>query len=292
MARADRRRAQREARAARPGNRHTGGGKRTAPASAIENQLFFTRLRNQAKWAFALMVVVFGAGFAFLGVGSGGLDLGSLIQDAFGTKGSSGTSVSKALSEVDKHPRQAQGYKVLADAYVRKGRTADAVSALEQYVRLAPKDAAQIARLGKLQSDEARAALTDAQAAYASQQYATAGSTFGASPSSTFGQALGQDPITQAVTTKVSTATQQATSRYQTAAAAAIATFQRLTKALPNQDSYFQLARAGEEFQNTKVAVAAYTALLKRHLVTDTATKRGIKARIAALQPAAKQGGG
>src|SRR5439155_507056 len=175
MARAAPRRAQREARAARPGNRHTGGGKRTAPASAIENQLFFTRLRNQAKWAFALMVVVFGAGFAFLGVGCGGLDLGSLIQDAFGTKGSSGTS------------------------------------------------------------------------------------------------------ITQAVTTKVSTATQQATSRYQTAAAAAIATFQRLTKALPNQDSYFQLARAGEEFQNTKVAVAANTALLKRHLVTDAATKRGIK---------------
>src|SRR5436305_2128804 len=199
MARADRRRAQREARNARSsGARRTGSGSRSAPAKAIESQLFFTRLRTRAKWVFALMVVVFGAGFAFLGVGSGGLDLGQLIRDAFGAKGSTGTSVSKALSEVDKHPRQAQGYKVLADAYVRKGRTADAVSALEQYVRLAPKDAAQIARLGKLQSDEARAALTDAQAAYASQQYATAGSTFGASPSSTFGQALGQDPITQA----------------------------------------------------------------------------------------------
>src|SRR5690242_17283795 len=111
MARADRRRAQREARAARPANRRTGGGRRTVPASAIENQLFFTRLRSQAKWAFALMVVVFGVGFAFLGVGSGGLDLGSLIQDAFGTKGGGGTSISKAQKEVAKHPRQAQGYK-------------------------------------------------------------------------------------------------------------------------------------------------------------------------------------
>jgi tetratricopeptide (TPR) repeat protein len=290
MARADRRRAQREARNARAGGRRTPGGSRSAPARAIENQLFFTRLRNQAKWAFALMVIVFGAGFAFLGVGSGGLDLGQLIRDTFGAKGSSGTSISKALKEVDKHPREAHAYKVLADAYERKGRTADAVATLQRYVTLAPKDTTQIERLAKLQSAQARTALTDAQSAYAAQQYALAGSTFGASPTSTFGQALGQDPITQAVSTKVTAATQEATSRYQTASSSAIATFQRLTKARPDQQSYFELARAGEEFQNTSVAVGAYRSLLK--LVNDPATKRGIKARIAALQPAPKKGGG
>src|SRR5436190_16747815 len=124
VARADRRRAQREARNARAsGRRRSGGGSggsRNTPAGAIENQLFFTRLRTQAKWAFALMVIVFGAGFAFLGVGSGGLDLGQLIRDAFGNKGSSGTSISKAQDEVTKHPRQAHAYKLLADAYERK----------------------------------------------------------------------------------------------------------------------------------------------------------------------------
>ena len=235
------------------------------------------------------MVIVFGAGFAFLGVGSGGLDLGSLIRDTFGNKGSSGTSISSAQKQVAKHPRDAHAYKVLADAYERKGRTAEAAAALQQYVALRPKDAAQLEHLAKLQSNEARAALQDAQTAYTAQQYALAGSTFGASPTSKFGQALGQDPITQAVSTKVTSATQEATSRYQSASSAAIATFQKLTKARPDQASYFVLARAAEEFQNTPVALSAYKALLK--LVSDPATKRGIKARIAALQPAPKKGG-
>jgi len=42
------------------------------------------------------MVIVFVVGFVFLGVGSGGLDLQSLVQDVFGKKGSSGTSIAKA----------------------------------------------------------------------------------------------------------------------------------------------------------------------------------------------------
>ena len=54
-------------------------------------------------------------------------------------------------------------------------------------------------------------------AAYAEQQTAFAGSTFGPSPSSKLGQALGQDPITQAVSTKVSTRVQEATTKYSTA---------------------------------------------------------------------------
>src|SRR5438045_8935064 len=105
MARADRRRAQREARNAREAARRS--SKRYQAARVIENALFFTRLRTQAKWAFAVMVIVFGAGFAFLGVGSGGLDLGSLIRDTFGTKGGGGTSISKAEKEVAKHPHEA-----------------------------------------------------------------------------------------------------------------------------------------------------------------------------------------
>src|SRR5205823_3278367 len=83
-------------------------------------------------------VIVFAVGFAFLGVGSGGLDLASLVQSVFGA-GSSGTSVSKALGKVHKHPNDAGAWKALADAYGSKGRTADQVKALERYVKLAPK---------------------------------------------------------------------------------------------------------------------------------------------------------
>ena len=48
--------------------------------------MFFPRLRNQAKWAFVFLILVFGGGFIFLGVGSGGLDLGQLLSDAFGNR--------------------------------------------------------------------------------------------------------------------------------------------------------------------------------------------------------------
>jgi tetratricopeptide (TPR) repeat protein len=293
MARVDRRRAAREARNARAagGRRPAKRGRSRGSASSIESTLFFTRLRTQAKWAFAVMVIVFGAGFAFLGVGSGGLDLGQMIRDTFGAKGGGGgTSISAAQKRVNEHPREAKAYKTLTDALERKGRTDEAITALEQYTRLAPKDAGQLARLGRLEFAQADAAATEANAAYTEQQTVYAGSTFGPSPSSKLGQALGSDPITQAVSTKVSTRVQEATTKYSTASAKTIATFQKLTKLKPGQDSYFNLAQAAEHFQNNKVALSAYRSLLK--VEKDTATRARIRAKIASLQASLKNRGG
>ena len=237
------------------------------------------------------MVLVFGVGFVFLGVGSGGLDLGSLIRDTFGAKGGGGgKSISAAQKEVSTHPRDPKAYKDLADALERKGRADEAISALEQYTTLAPKDTTQLARLGRLQYAQADNAAVEANAAYAEQQTAFAGSTFGPSPSSKLGQALGQDPITQAVSTKVSTRVQEATTKYSTASSKAIATFQKLAKLRPGQDSYFNLAQAAEHFRNDKVALSAYRSLLK--VEKDPGTKARIRAKIASLRPAVKKGGG
>lgn len=288
MARADRRSAAREARNARAADRRT-RGRRGTPARSIENQLFFTRLRTQAKWAFAVMVVVFGAGFAFLGVGSGGLDLGQMIQDAFGTGGSSGTSISSAQKEVAKHPREAHVYKTLADAYERKGRRADAIAALQQYAALKPQDTGQLERLANLQAATARIALQEAQQAFYDQQTALAGQTFGGSPTSKFAQATA-DPITAAVSAKVQRRVQEANAKYQSTSSAAIATLKRVAKIRPDQTSYFQLARTAEEFGDVRSAVGAYKKLLK--IIKDPATKRGIRAKVAQLQPRASKGGG
>jgi tetratricopeptide (TPR) repeat protein len=235
------------------------------------------------------MVIVFGAGFAFLGVGSGGLDLGQMIQDAFGTGGSSGTSISSAQKDVAKHPRQAHGYKVLADAYERKGRRADAIGALQQYAALKPKDTGQLERLANLQAATARAALQEAQQAFYDQQTATAGEAFGAAPTSKFAQALA-DPITAAVSAKVQQRAQIANAKYQSTSSAAIATLKRVAKIRPDQTSYFQLARTAEEFGDTSAAVGAYKKLLK--VIKDPATKRSIRAKVAQLQPQAPKGGG
>src|SRR5919198_1331950 len=100
--------------------------------------MFFPRLRNQAKWAFVLLIVVFAGGFVFLGVGSGGLDLGQLLRDAFGNKGPSSGSVSKAQEQVREHPRDGAARRNLATVLEKKGRTEEAIDAWSQYTALRP----------------------------------------------------------------------------------------------------------------------------------------------------------
>ncbi|TMK72538.1 MAG: hypothetical protein E6G50_03740 [Actinobacteria bacterium] len=237
------------------------------------------------------MVIVFGAGFAFLGVGSGGLDLGQMIRDTFGSKGSSGVpSVSAALKRTHEHPRDPAAWKSYADALEKKGRTNEAIGALENYTRLKPKDVPQLNRLGRLEYSQADASAAVAQAAYAQQQSVYASSTFGPSQSSKLGQALGQDPITQALSTKVSTSAQDATTKYSTASRKAVVTFQQVAKVAPGADSYFNLAQAAEHFQNNKVALGAYRSLLKYE--SDAGTKARIRAKIAQLEAALKKAGG
>ena len=233
---------------------------------------------------FVLLVLVFGAGFVFLGVGSGGLDLGSLLRDAFGRKGGSTPSLSKAREDVAKHPRSAAAYKKLADALSAKGKTEEAIATLEQYVKLAPKDTAQLSQLGRLEANHASTLQAAAQNAYVEQQTAGVGSTLGVTPTGKFGQALGTDPIQSAVSTKISTESTQAFSKYQAAATAAVKTFKRLAKLRPGVTSLLELATVAQQFSDTKTAVGAYKKLLK--LETDPATKAQIRAKIKALQPA------
>jgi predicted TPR repeat methyltransferase len=235
------------------------------------------------------MVVVFVVGFAFLGVGSGGLDLQSLVQDVFGAKGGGGTSISKALDNVHKHPRAAAAYKKLADAYQSKGRTDDAINALTQYVALRPKDTTQLQQLAQLEKTQADNALTSYQLAYYEQQTSSAGSAFGPSPSSKLGQAL-SDPITSAVSTRDSTRVQQAQIKYQTTSTKALATYRKLAKLQASQSSYFQLAQAAEHFGDTKAAIAAYRKVLK--LSSDPTTKAQVRAKIRSLRASSPQSGG
>ena len=77
MARADRRRAAREARHARA--RPTTGRARVA----AEQDMFFPKLRAQAKWVFVFLALVFGFGFVFFGVGSGSSGISDLLQGNF-----------------------------------------------------------------------------------------------------------------------------------------------------------------------------------------------------------------
>jgi predicted O-linked N-acetylglucosamine transferase (SPINDLY family) len=244
--------------------------------------MFFPRLRNQAKWAFVFLIIVFAGGFIFLGVGSGGLDLGQLMRDAFGRGGSSGPSVSEAQKKVAERPFNAQARKDLATALENKGRTADAIAAWLEYGKLRPKDVVALRHLGDLELGQANTNFQDAQLAALQQSQAAAGNQFRPS-SGKLGQALGNDPLTSAATTQASTTYQTAVTKYQTAANQAISTYQQIVKLQPkNQEALFALAQAADTLHQNPAAVSAYKRLLKLDL--DASTKAQIRARIKTLQ--------
>jgi tetratricopeptide (TPR) repeat protein len=252
--------------------------------------MFFPRLRNQAKWAFVFLILVFGGGFVFLGVGSGGLDLGQLIRDAFGNKGSSGTSISEAQKRVDERPLNAIRRKELANALEKKGRIDEAITAWTEYTKLRPKDVAALQHLGQLELGQADRFLREAQLASLAQQDAGVGSPFRPSSTDKFGQALGEDPIVAALSGKASTQLQQASVKYQTAATRAIATYQLIVKVRPDEQALFSLAQAADTLQQTPVAIRAYKRLLKFNL--DPATAAQIRQRVKTLQQSSAPTGG
>jgi len=244
--------------------------------------MFFPRLRNQAKWAFVFLIVIFAGGFVFLGVGSGGLDLGQLIRDAFGQSGSSGPSVSSAQKNVQEHPLDALARKQLAQALENKGRATEAISAWSEYTRLRPKDVVALRHLADLQLGQANIYLQQAQLASFAQSEAAAGAVF-LPTSGKLSQALGQDPFATAATTKASAELQSASAKYQSASSQAVSTYQQITKLEPaNQEALFALAQAADTLRQTAVAIGAYKRLLKLDL--DATTKGQIRERIKTLQ--------
>ncbi|MBA3735603.1 MAG: tetratricopeptide repeat protein [Actinobacteria bacterium] len=253
--------------------------------------MFFPRLRNQAKWAFVFLIFVFGGGFIFLGVGSGGLDIGQLLRDAFGNSGGSGTSVSEAQKEVQQRPFNPVARRDLANALEKKGRIDEAIGSWTEYVRLRPKDVAALRHLGQLELGQADRFFREAQLASLAQSDAGVGSAFRPSQSGKFSQALGQDPIAQALSTKAGTQLQEASIKYQTAATRAVGTYKAIVKLRPtDQQALFSLAQAADTLRQTAVAVSAYKRLLKFQL--DPSTAAQIRERIKTLQQTAQTPGG
>jgi tetratricopeptide (TPR) repeat protein len=265
-----------KARAAQKGRRrHASGGN-------PNQHLFFTRLRRKAKFAYVLLAVLFAITFAGLGVGSGGGGLDQLFN-GLNLFGSSGTSVSKALGEVKKHPTDKKGFRDLATAYEAKGDTANAITALEQYTTLAPKDVKAWSELGGLQLTQAQDYVTQYQNAAQNQQLAAPSQGF--APTGKLATALGTDPIEQAA---ASTSNGLTSGLYQSASQAfssAVGTYKKLVSLEPaNADAQFQLAQAAQTAGDRPTAIAAYKAYVK--LNPDSSTAAQVKQLIKQLQPA------
>ncbi len=223
------------------------------------------------------MVVVFAVGFAFLGVGSGGLDLASLVQSVFGA-GGGGTSISKAQGKVKKHPNDPSAWLALADAYGSKGRTSDQITALEHYVKLRPRDVSQLQNLAALEQSDATSA-QNANLAARQAQASVANSSFFAP------QLAGtSDPITNAEQQSVSTNERNTFTAYRAAVQRALATLAKLAKVQPSASSYDDLATAAAQFGENGIAIRAYTKELE--YTSDAGLKAQIRARIKSLRAA------
>src|SRR5262245_38795894 len=167
MARADRRRAVREARRVERRPRAAGGGQHV-----VEDTMFFPKLRNHAKWMFVLLAFVFVTSFVFLGVGSGSSGLGDLLQgnwsSVFGSSSSSSAQISKDQKRIDKNPEDYAAYRDMAAAQASDDKVDDAIATLVKLKAVNPKDVDGLTQLASLyvrKADTARTAAINAQSA-------------------------------------------------------------------------------------------------------------------------------
>src|SRR5919204_710703 len=219
MARADRRRAVREARRVDRRPRAAGGGARVA-----EDTMFFPKLRAHVKWMFVLLAFVFATGFVFLGVGSGSSGIGDLLQgnigDLFGGGSSSSSQVKKNEKLIAKNPKDYAAYRELAAAQAADGKLDDAIATLQKLKTVHPKDVDGLTQLAGLYLRKASDARTEAQNAQLQSQTFVSPTTFASASTTPWGKVYQSltGPVVQAVQTqqnsKLTTAYSKLTSAY------------------------------------------------------------------------------
>ena len=265
--------------------------------------MFFPKLRAQARWVFVFLAIVFAAGFAFLGVGSGS-NLGDVLSnftDIFQHGPSASSAVKKAQKEVRKHPDNAQAYRDLATAYETDNKTDRAILALERYTKLRPKDTDALNELGSLYLTKGDNARNRGQSIQLAASTSFTGSIFGVSPNSKIGKALsgtadpstGTDPVEQSVATLANDRANKAYSEMSNAYSKAVAAYRSVATVTPNDAlAWLQLGQASEQANDTTTAISAYQRYLK--LAPDDPNAPAVRKRIKDLQkaPASPQAAG
>jgi len=239
------------------------GRRKHASGGNPNQQLFFVRMRRKAKPAYFILAFLFAVTFAFLGVGSGSSGLSQLFNN-INIFHHSGTSVSKALKEIQKSPKDSKGFRDLATAYEAKGDTLLAIGALQDYTNLRPKDVKAWSELGGLQLKNAQDSLAQYQSAYAAEQLAAPSQAFLPSSASPLGKALGTNPIEQAAATDVNSTVNDLAQRAQLAYSDGVSSYKKVASLQPgNANAWFQLAQVAQTSGDNTTAVSAYKRYLK-----------------------------
>jgi cytochrome c-type biogenesis protein CcmH/NrfG len=250
--------------------------------------MFFMRLRRSTKPIFLFLAIVFALTFVVLGVGSGsgGGGLDELFNGIVG-RGSSSTSVGKAQDQLKKNPNDANAYRDLARAYEAKGDDPKAISALDGYLRLRPKDVSVQSELAALYLSQAQKARAQAIAA---QAMLTSGAFVTPPVGGALASAAGTNPLNEASTAGANTAFNAAYQRMQSAYGSAVGAYKKVAARSPNDPTVqLRLADTAETAGDSKTAIAAYKRFLK--LAPDDPSAPVVKQRIKLLKQAPALGG-
>jgi Flp pilus assembly protein TadD len=234
-----------------------------------QEELFFQRLRNHAKWIYVGLALTFVLGFVLLGVGSGSTGIGDALQNAFNFGGSGGTSISSLQHKVDKNPKDATSWRDLATAYEQKQRPRDAVVALEHFIALRPKNTDALAELASEYSSLATTYGNEYASAQSAAQLASPSTAFAPPASSPLGRAFAdpnalKDPIATAVSSVANTRATAAYSKLQSTATKAEDVYKKLAKLSPTDATLqIQLGQAAQTAGDQAAALAAYRKFLK-----------------------------
>ncbi|MCP9484571.1 MAG: tetratricopeptide repeat protein [Gaiellaceae bacterium MAG52_C11] len=257
---------------------------------SIEDAMFFVRLRRHAKWMFVFLAVIFAGGFVIFGVGANnaGTGIGDVLAGGGGSGGAA--SVSDARERVEENPKDADARRELATALATDGQNGEAIEALTAYVGLRPTDQAALRELAGLYLTEGNVRQQEAQNAQTRAAYLTAGSITEPLKLGDGGVTLGENPITTAVTTEANEAINAALGKAQEAYTAAVTTYEKLVRVVPNDPNVqLELAQTAEQARDYPKAIAAYQQFLK--LAPDDPSAAIVKTQIkqlqAALRPAA-----
>lgn len=258
MARIDKRRAK----GARPNaQRVTSTPRRGSTSSAIEDTMFFPRLRRHTKWVFVLLALVFGLGFVIFGVGATGTGIGDVFRNK--NTGTGGPSVNSALQATEKRPKDPAAWSELANVYRTKGETDKAIAAQTRYTTLAPKNLDGFRTLASDYFDLARQKATVAQNSQISTAFSGSVSPAGSGPTLD-GKPLFTDPLENISPSELTSAYATAVQAQGTALQNAVSAYQKVAALAPNDPNVqAELGTNALQAGNSTVAISAF----KRYLV-------------------------
>jgi tetratricopeptide (TPR) repeat protein len=256
--------------------------KRAAPVPrSYEDEMFFPRLRRQAKWMFVVLALVFGVGFVAFGVG-GNLP-GTGIGDIFQGLGSDGRpDVGNAQERVRENPQDPAAKLALAEALTQNDRSDEAIPVLEQYLEQRPRDADVVTRLAGLFMTEGARHQQAVAAAQAEVQAAAPGTQF-APASGLVAQLRTQGEVSKALSTDANERLSEASGEAGVAFQQARDLYKRLAELTPDDSSVqFSIAQASEQAGDYDSAIAAYKRFMK--LAPDDPNVPAIRDQIKLLE--------